>query len=92
MSGADELSEYADDKTVLICSEKLIGKYNKPYAIFINKYTQEGDERTIEDIANQLKIYFKSSPTEYYYIEKNLKIDISPKSKLTPYKTIWINY
>ena len=28
MSGADELSEYADDKTVLICSEKLIGKYS----------------------------------------------------------------
>ena len=62
------------------------------YAIFINKYSQEGDERTIMDITNQLKIYFKSTPMEYYYIEKKLKIDISPKSKLTLYKTIWVNY
>ena len=92
MTSATELLEYADDKTVLICSNKQIGKYKKPYAIFINKYSQEGDERTIMDITNQLKIYFKSTPMEYYYIEKKLKIDISPKSKLTLYKTIWVNY
>lgn len=92
MTTVNELATYNNDKTVLVCSDKQIGRFNKPYAIFINKYSDRGDERTIMDISDQLKIYFKSIPREYYYIEKKLKIDISPKSKLTPYNTIWIKY
>ena len=76
---------------ILVMSNNKIGKYKKPLAIFIKKNNLNGTERTINDIIDQLTLYFKTVPTHFYYKTGEIKSYIDLNTKLRILTTIWIN-
>ena len=92
MTIAEQLEKYLTDDVVLICSDRQINPTKKPSAIYIKKCGRDGEERDISAILDQLTLYFKTIPKSFYYIENSTKIEITLNTKLSPFKTIWINY
>jgi len=79
------------DDNILVISKKQIGRYKKPFAIFIKKNNLDGTERTINDIIDQLTLYFKTVPIQFYYKTGKIKSYIDFNTKLGILKTVWIN-
>ena len=90
MQSQEILENFLTDETILVMSKNKIGKYNKKYAIFIKKYNQDGTKRTINDIINQLNIYFKKPPSIFYCKINNTIKYINKNTNLETLKILWV--